>query len=53
VHLKPADIDSQRMVIRVEQGKGQKDPYSSQGPARCGYSRKPGPKIVWPGLAPV
>ena len=25
VHLKPADIDSQRMVIRVEQGKGQKD----------------------------
>lgn len=27
VHLKPADIDSQRMVIRVEQGKGQKDRY--------------------------
>src|SRR5437867_10754816 len=25
VHLKPSDIDSQRMVIRVEQGKGQKD----------------------------
>ena len=27
VSLLPADIDSQRMVIRVEQGKGQKDRY--------------------------
>src|SRR5207247_3234431 len=27
VHLKPGDIDSQRMVIRVEQGKGHKDRY--------------------------
>src|SRR5579884_2909324 len=27
VRLKPAEIDSQRMVIRVEQGKGQKDRY--------------------------
>jgi site-specific recombinase XerD len=27
VSLKPTDIDSQRMVIRVEQGKGQKDRY--------------------------
>ena len=27
VHLKPTDIDSQRMVIRVDQGKGQKDRY--------------------------
>ena len=27
VHLKPWDIDSQRMVIRVEQGKGQRDRY--------------------------
>lgn len=26
-HLKPTDIDSQRMVIRVRQGKGQKDRY--------------------------
>jgi site-specific recombinase XerD len=25
VHLKTTDIDSQRMVIRVAQGKGQKD----------------------------
>ena len=27
VHLKPSHIDSQRMVIRVEQGKGNKDRY--------------------------
>lgn len=27
VYLKPTDIDSQRMVIRVDQGKGQKDHY--------------------------
>ena len=27
VFLKPTDIDSQRMVIRVDQGKGQKDRY--------------------------
>jgi integrase/recombinase XerD len=27
IRLKPTDIDSQRMVIRVEQGKGQRDRY--------------------------
>lgn len=27
VRLKPTDIDSQRMVVRVDQGKGQKDRY--------------------------
>ena len=28
VHLKVSDIDSQRMVIRVQQGKGEKDHYT-------------------------
>jgi len=32
VRLKPAEIDSQRMVIRVEQGKGQRDRYVMLSP---------------------
>lgn len=32
VRLKPTDIDSKRMVIRVEQGKGQKDRYTMLSP---------------------
>ena len=32
VHLKPAAIDRQRMVIRIEQGKGRKDHYVMLSP---------------------
>ena len=32
VHLKPAAIDRQRMVIRIEQGKGRKDRYVMLSP---------------------
>jgi len=32
VRLKPTEIDSQRMVIRVEQGKGQRDRYVMLSP---------------------
>jgi integrase/recombinase XerD len=32
VRLKPTEIDSQRMVVRVEQGKGQKDRYVMLSP---------------------
>ena len=49
VRLKPDDIDSHRMVLRVEQGKGQKDRYVMLSPKlletlRC-YYRTVRPKV--------
>lgn len=32
IHLKVTDIDSQRMMLRVDQGKGRKDPYNMLSP---------------------
>src|SRR5271155_2119695 len=57
VHLKPAAIDSQRMVIRVEQGKGRKDRYvmlSSQLLELLrDYWRQTHPKLwLFPGAQP-
>lgn len=48
VHLKIADIDSERMIVRVNQGKGQRDRYAMLSPSlleilrawwRCGHAQ--------------
>ncbi len=58
VSLRPADIDSQRMVIRVEQGKGRKDRYVMLSPRLLevlrDYWRRTRPAGEWlfPGLIP-
>ena len=57
VHLRAADIDSQRMMIRIEQGKGHKDRYVQLSPKllellRC-YWRKLRPhEWMFPGQIP-
>jgi site-specific recombinase XerD len=58
VHLKPAAIDSRRMVIRVEQGKGQRDRYVMLSPKlletlrRYWRAVRPEEKWLFPGDYP-
>ncbi len=58
VSLRPADIDSQRMLLRVEQGKGGKDRYLMLSPKLLevlrDYWRRTRPAGEWlfPGLIP-
>jgi integrase/recombinase XerD len=40
VHLKVKDIDSQRMQLRVDQGKGKKDRYTLLSPGLCEQLRE-------------
>jgi len=53
-HLKVSDIDSERMVIRVEQGKGKKDRYAMLSPAlldllRAWYRQARAERKILPG----
>jgi site-specific recombinase XerD len=47
VHLKPSDVDSRRMVIRVAHGKGQKDRYVMLSPKLLDTLRR-----YWRGARP-
>ena len=64
VHLKVGDIDSQRMTLRVEQGKGHKDRYAMLSPILLGRLRAwwrvaraqgkmPDGGWLFPGLDPI
>jgi site-specific recombinase XerD len=64
IHLKVGDIDSQRMTLRVEQGKGRKDRYAMLSPVLLGRLRTwwrvaraqgkmPDGGWLFPGLDPV
>src|SRR6185369_13257118 len=55
-HLRLTDIDSQRMVVRVEQGKGQKDRYVMLSPLLLeelrAYWKRTRPRVwLFPGAA--
>jgi len=58
LHLKPTDIDSGRMTVRVEQGKWKKDRYVMLGPALLetlrAYWKEYKPKVwLFPGKPPM
>lgn len=58
LHLKPADIDSGRMVVRVDQGKWKKDRYVMLGPALLetlrAYWKRYKPRVwLFPGQDPM
>ena len=55
VHLKVSDIDSQRMVLRIEQGKGKKDRYAMLSPTllellRAWYRHARSQRLIPPGF---
>jgi integrase/recombinase XerD len=57
VHLRAADIDNQRMMIRIEQGKGHKDRYVQLSPKllellRCYWRRVRPREWMFPGQIP-
>lgn len=57
VHLRATDIDSQRMMIRIEQGKGRKDRYVQLSPKllellRCYWRRVRPESWMFPGQLP-
>jgi integrase/recombinase XerD len=57
VHLRATDIDSQRMMIRIEQGKGRKDRYVQLSPKllellRCYWRRVHPEPWMFPGHFP-
>ena len=54
VHLKVSDIDSQRMILRIEQGKGKKDRYAMLSPTllellRAWYRHARSQRMILPG----
>ena len=58
LNLKPTDIDSARMVLRVNQGKGKKDRYVMLGPALLetlrAYWKRYKPRVwLFPGKDPL
>jgi integrase/recombinase XerD len=47
VHLKVTDIDSERMIVRVNQGKGRRDRYAMLSPSLLQLLRAAPPRMRW------